>query len=174
MGQWSRIERGTGSSGRARREPIPLPPVPRSAFRAPRSLLLRQVDRLLGGRLVQQQVVVEHRRQQRADDWPDPVDPGVLPDALHQGRPDGVREDVAGQDLQMRGPSAPGGGDVMARRQPRPGRSDADRNCISNIRAEGLSYPVAAQKLLFLMNESRRLKLSGVQLKEGLPQLPGS
>jgi len=50
--------------------------------------------------------------------------------------------------------------------QPGPGRTDAERNCISNIRAEGLSYAAAAHKLLFLMNESRRLKLSGVQLKE--------
>ena len=50
--------------------------------------------------------------------------------------------------------------------QPRPGRTDAERNCVSNIRAEGLSYAVAAHKLRFLMNESRRLKLSGVQLKE--------
>ncbi len=50
--------------------------------------------------------------------------------------------------------------------QPRPGRTDAERNCVSNIRAEGLSYATAAHKLLFLMNESRRLKLSGVQLKE--------
>jgi len=50
--------------------------------------------------------------------------------------------------------------------QPRPGRTDAERNCISNIRAEGLSCEIAAHKLLFLMNESRRLKLSGVQLKE--------
>jgi ethanolamine ammonia-lyase small subunit len=50
--------------------------------------------------------------------------------------------------------------------QPRPGRTDAERNCISNIRAEGLSYAVAAHKLLFLMNESRRLKLSGVRLRE--------
>ena len=53
--------------------------------------------------------------------------------------------------------------------QPRPGRTDAERNCVSNIRAEGLSYAVAAHKLLFLMNESRRLKLSGAQLKEGAP-----
>jgi ethanolamine ammonia-lyase small subunit len=50
--------------------------------------------------------------------------------------------------------------------QPRPGRTDAERNCVSNIRAEGLSYAVAAHKLLFLMNEARRLKLSGVRLKE--------
>ena len=57
--------------------------------------------------------------------------------------------------------------------QPRPGRTDAERNCVSNIRAEGLSYAAAAHKLLFLMNESRRLKLSGVQLKEnaGKPAL---
>ncbi len=50
--------------------------------------------------------------------------------------------------------------------QPLPGRTDAERNCVSNIRAEGLSYAVAAHKLLFLMNESKRLKLSGVRLKE--------
>ncbi|HUA22128.1 MAG TPA: ethanolamine ammonia-lyase subunit EutC [Bryobacteraceae bacterium] len=50
--------------------------------------------------------------------------------------------------------------------QPKPCRTDAERNCISNIRAEGLSYAVAAHKLLFLMNEARRLKMSGVGLKE--------
>jgi len=55
--------------------------------------------------------------------------------------------------------------------QPRPGRTDAERNCISNIRAEGLSYVAATHKLLFLMNESRRLKLSGVRLKEGAGSL---
>jgi ethanolamine ammonia-lyase small subunit len=49
---------------------------------------------------------------------------------------------------------------------PKPGRTDAERNCISNIRSEGLSYEVAAHKLLFLMREARRMKLSGVSLKE--------
>jgi len=57
--------------------------------------------------------------------------------------------------------------------EPKPGRTDAERNCISNIRAEGLSYAAAAHKLLFLMNESRRRKLSGVQLKEEARLLPG-
>ncbi len=49
---------------------------------------------------------------------------------------------------------------------PRSGRTDAERNCISNIRAEGLSYAAATHKLLFLMNEARRRKLSGVYLKD--------
>lgn len=49
---------------------------------------------------------------------------------------------------------------------PRPGRTDAERNCISNVRAEGLSYTLAARKLHFLMSEARVRKLSGVALKE--------
>jgi ethanolamine ammonia-lyase small subunit len=49
---------------------------------------------------------------------------------------------------------------------PHPGLTDAERNCISNIRTEGLSYAVAANKLVYLMNESRRRELSGVRLKE--------
>jgi ethanolamine ammonia-lyase small subunit len=49
---------------------------------------------------------------------------------------------------------------------PRPGRTDADRNCISNVRLEGVSYAAAAAKLHFLMREARVRKLSGVGLKE--------
>jgi ethanolamine ammonia-lyase small subunit len=50
--------------------------------------------------------------------------------------------------------------------QPRVGCSDADRNCISNVRPEGLSYEVAAKKLIWLARESMRLKVSGVALKD--------
>ncbi|MGB7267326.1 MAG: ethanolamine ammonia-lyase subunit EutC [Terracidiphilus sp.] len=49
--------------------------------------------------------------------------------------------------------------------QPRPGRTDAERNCISNIRAEGLNYAQAAAQLAFILAEARRLQLTGVALK---------
>jgi len=48
---------------------------------------------------------------------------------------------------------------------PRPGRSDAERNCISNIRAEGLSYGKAAEQLRSLLTEARKRQLTGVALK---------
>jgi ethanolamine ammonia-lyase small subunit len=49
---------------------------------------------------------------------------------------------------------------------PRSGRTDAERNCISNIRAEGLSYRAAAGTLVFLMTAARSRRLSGVALKD--------
>jgi ethanolamine ammonia-lyase small subunit len=52
---------------------------------------------------------------------------------------------------------------------PRPGRTDAERNCISNVRTEGISYEAAAHKLHFLMRAARVRKLSGVALKEDAP-----
>ena len=50
--------------------------------------------------------------------------------------------------------------------RPRGAVADSRRNCLSNIRPEGLSYPLAAARLLYLMRESRRRELSGVDLKE--------
>lgn len=49
---------------------------------------------------------------------------------------------------------------------PRAGRTDADRNCVSNIRAEGLPPAAAARKLFELLSQSLQLSLSGVALKD--------
>jgi len=49
---------------------------------------------------------------------------------------------------------------------PRPGRQDAERNCISNVRPAGLSFQDAAHRLMYLLQESRRQKLTGVHLKD--------
>jgi ethanolamine ammonia-lyase small subunit len=58
---------------------------------------------------------------------------------------------------------------------PVPGRSNAERNCISNVRSPGgLAYALAAHRLYHLMVESRRRRLSGVALKEAAPALPAA
>lgn len=50
--------------------------------------------------------------------------------------------------------------------QPQAGRSDAERNCISNVRAEGLAPQAAAARLWWLCVEARRLGLTGIGLKD--------
>ncbi len=49
---------------------------------------------------------------------------------------------------------------------PKVGLNDAHRNCISNVRLEGLSYGLAAHRLLYLMREACKRGLSGVNLKD--------
>lgn len=49
---------------------------------------------------------------------------------------------------------------------PRVGLTDEARNCISNVRREGLDYESAAHKLFYLMSEARKRGLSGVHLKD--------
>ncbi len=49
---------------------------------------------------------------------------------------------------------------------PQVGLSDAQRNCISNVRPAGLSVEAAADKLHYLLRRARALGLSGVALKD--------
>lgn len=56
---------------------------------------------------------------------------------------------------------------------PRPGLTDEARNCVSNIRPEGLGYEVAADKLFYLLTAALRRQLSGVGLKDESDQLAG-
>lgn len=52
---------------------------------------------------------------------------------------------------------------------PHVGRADAERNCLSNIRLEGMSYAEGAQRLFHLCGEARRRKLTGIELKDETP-----
>jgi len=57
--------------------------------------------------------------------------------------------------------------------QPRPGRQDSERNCISNIRPPtGLSYDQAASRMAWLMHAARHQCLTGVGLKDSSNMLP--
>ncbi len=58
---------------------------------------------------------------------------------------------------------------------PRRGRTDAERNCISNVRPGGMGYDDAAAKAAWLLRAAQRLGATGVALKDDMPAiaLPG-
>jgi ethanolamine ammonia-lyase small subunit len=49
---------------------------------------------------------------------------------------------------------------------PRPGLTDAERNCISNIHAAGLGYDEAASRIAWLVREGLARSVTGVALKD--------
>lgn len=57
--------------------------------------------------------------------------------------------------------------------QPRPGRQDSERNCVSNIRPpHGLDYETAATRIAWLVQQARARQLTGVALKDESPVTP--
>jgi ethanolamine ammonia-lyase small subunit len=64
------------------------------------------------------------------------------------------------------GLSSPDSLGVYLTHAPRIGRCDAERNCISNVRPEGLAYGEAAFRLAYLLNAARRVGGTGVGLKD--------
>jgi ethanolamine ammonia-lyase small subunit len=56
--------------------------------------------------------------------------------------------------------------------QPKVGRTDAERNCLSNIRPEGMPYAEAAQRLIYLCTQARLRRCTGVALKDETPLNP--
>lgn len=55
---------------------------------------------------------------------------------------------------------------------PKSGRTDSERNCVSNIRQHGLSFAAAAHRLCWLVKEALRLQLTGVGLKDSSENIP--
>ena len=50
--------------------------------------------------------------------------------------------------------------------EPHTKRLESERNCISNVRPEGLDYPQAAFNLAWLLEQAFQRRLTGVELKD--------
>jgi len=50
--------------------------------------------------------------------------------------------------------------------QPQPGKTNAERNCVSNIRAAGLSSEEGAEAIAYLLRRAREQRRSGIALKD--------
>ena len=105
---------------------------------------------------------------------PGPVAPIVVAEQGRVALGDDVGEAMAAEAVavligERPGLSAADSLGVYLTWQPRRGRSDAERNCISNIRPNGLTPEHAGDKLLWLIDAMRRLRLTGVGLKDEQP-----
>jgi ethanolamine ammonia-lyase small subunit len=55
---------------------------------------------------------------------------------------------------------------------PYPGRTDAERNCVSNIRPQGLDYAQAAHHLHWLVEQALARQVTGIELKDESGAIP--
>jgi ethanolamine ammonia-lyase small subunit len=69
------------------------------------------------------------------------------------------------------GLSSPDGMSAYLTWSPQPGCTDAERNCLSNIRSGGLLPEAAADRLFWYLQAARKMQQTGVGLKEGLFKL---
>jgi ethanolamine ammonia-lyase small subunit len=85
-----------------------------------------------------------------------------------------LRADIAVVLIGERpGLSAPDSMGAYLTFRPTPRTTDAERNCISNIRPEGLTYAEAAITLTHLLRAMRARQISGVRLKDDRLLLDG-
>ena len=85
-----------------------------------------------------------------------------------------LRADIAVVLIGERpGLSAPDSMGAYLTFKPTPQTTDAERNCISNIRPEGLAYADAAITLVHLLRAMRARQISGVRLKDDRLLLDG-
>ncbi|WP_076997672.1 ethanolamine ammonia-lyase subunit EutC [Variovorax sp. KK3] len=68
------------------------------------------------------------------------------------------------------GLSSPDSLGIYLTHDPRRGRNDSERNCISNVRPEGLPIQAAAFRLAWFIRESLRRGVTGVALKDDSAQ----
>jgi ethanolamine ammonia-lyase small subunit len=101
----------------------------------------------------------------RAEGWR--IAPLVL---VHQGRVaigDAIAAEIGAEAVlaligERPGLSSPDSLGAYLTWRPNRSTSDAERNCISNIRPEGIGYQEAAFKLTYFLREMRARGLSGV------------
>ena len=94
-----------------------------------------------------------------AASWSQSVLKGTVPDAKMTGS-------VLCAECNFSISSTPDSLGIYVTWQPRIGRTDAERNCVSNVRPAGQPIAQAAARTAWLLNAARRRALTGVQLKD--------
>ncbi len=99
------------------------------------------------------------------------VGPAVVATAARVALGDEIGALVAARMIVMLigerpGLSAPGSLGAYLTFAPKPGLSDAERNCVSNVHAAGLRTDEAAFKIAWLVREGLARRISGVALKD--------
>ncbi|MEX8494241.1 ethanolamine ammonia-lyase subunit EutC [Sphaerotilus sp.] len=140
--------------------------------------LLLVVGDGLSSAAVQRQAVplIDELLRQRPDGWR--LGPVIVATQARVALGDDIGQRLAAPMVavligERPGLSAPDSLGVYLTHAPRVGRTDAERNCLSNVRAEGLRHAEAARKLWWLAQAARQLQRTGVDLKDRSDLLGG-